>query len=134
MITTELFPKDWYWIVGGDRSRWWSSAAGAYVEILPEDAGVTSILDEEELTNVLALYGLPGPVARRRKIPKSVVQDRLIAAGKMEAAKEALDGNAAYFARWFAPDHPEVYADDPDALLLLAAIGADSAIIMAPEV
>ena len=36
----------------------------------------------------------------------------------------ALGGNSAIFARWFAPDHPEVHADDPDALALLAAIGA----------
>lgn len=52
---------DWYWIVANDESRYWSSAAGAYVDALPDGAGVTRILNEEELGDVLAVYGLPGP-------------------------------------------------------------------------
>ncbi|MDF2994685.1 MAG: hypothetical protein K0R27_322 [Xanthobacteraceae bacterium] len=72
----------------------------------------------------------PSPPPRRR-LPKSLVQDRLIAAGKLDAAYAALTAHPASFARWFAPDHPEVYADDPDALELLAAIGADAAQVMA---
>lgn len=71
--------------------------------------------------------------AARRKIRKSIVQQRLIDAGKMEAAYVALTSNAAYFARWFAPDRSEVYADDPDALALLQAIGANAETIMAPD-
>jgi len=69
----------------------------------------------------------------RRMVRKSVVQARLIEAGKMDAAYVALTANPVYFARWFAPDRPEVFADDPDALLLLAAIGADAETIMAVE-
>lgn len=69
----------------------------------------------------------------RPMVRKSTVQARLIDAGKMEAAYAALTGNPVYFARWFAPDHPRVYCDDPDALVLLAAIGADAEVIMAPE-
>lgn len=69
----------------------------------------------------------------RPMVRKSTVQARLIATGKMEAAYAALTSNPVYFARWFAPDHPEVYCDDPDALMLLAAIGADAEIIMAVE-
>lgn len=64
-------PFAWHWIVDGDESRYWSSAAGAYVEELPEGAGVTRIASEEELTDVLAAYGLPGPVA--------IVPDRVTA-------------------------------------------------------
>ncbi len=63
MIDPIYNPHDWHWIVGGDESRYWSSAAGAYVEELPEGAGVTRIVSEAELTDVLAVYGLPGPVA-----------------------------------------------------------------------
>lgn len=129
---TPYNPHDWYWIVGGDESRFWSSAAGAYVEQLPEGAGFTRILSEAELDDVLAPYGLLGPTARR-KIRKSVVQARLIEAGKMNAAYAALTQMPSAFARWFAPDRPEVYADDPDALALLQAIGADAETIMAPE-
>lgn len=54
------FPQDWYWIVGGDESRAWSSAAGAYVSDYPAD-GVTRILNETELTDVLRPYGIGGP-------------------------------------------------------------------------
>lgn len=59
----EYSPFDWYWIVGGDESRFWSSAAGGYVESAPDGAGFTRILNEEELSGVLAAYGLHGPVA-----------------------------------------------------------------------
>lgn len=57
-----FYPSAWFWIVNNDESRFWSSAASSYVESLPEDAGVTKIASEEELTEVLAVYGLPGPV------------------------------------------------------------------------
>ena len=125
-------PAAWHWIVGGDESRFWSSAAVAYVEAPSEGGGVTHIASEAELDEVLAPYGLQGPTARR-KVLKSVVQGRLIDAGKMDAAYAALTQMPSQFARWFAPDRPEVYADDPDALALLAAIGADVETVMAPE-
>jgi len=126
------FPYDhrnWHWIVDGNETRFWSSAAGAYVETLSDGAGVTRIASESELDEVLAAYGLLGPTARR-KVRKSLVQARLIAAGRMDAAYIELTANPTFFARWFAPDHPEVYADDPDALALLQAIGADPEMIM----
>lgn len=125
-------PADWYWIVGGDETRFWSSKERAYVGSLPEGALASGIVSEAELDDVLAVYGLLGPTARR-KIRKSVVQARLIDAGLMDAAKAALESNSTYFARWFAPDQPEVYADDPDALALLAAIWADPEEVMAAE-
>ena len=37
-----------------------------------------------------------------------------------------------YFVRWFAPEHPSVYCDDPDAAGLVAAPGLDPAVILAP--
>jgi hypothetical protein len=126
-------PCDWFWIVDNDESRFWSSAASAFVPLLPENAGVTRILNETELTDVLLAYGLPGPIAFRRKVRKSVVQARLINAGLMGAAYTALTANPVSFARWFAPDQPEVYADDLDAVALLTAIGADPVAVMAAE-
>jgi hypothetical protein len=63
-MTIFQMPENWFWIVGGDESRFWSSAEGAYVGVLPEGAGVTHIVNEQELTDVLAAYGLPGPVVR----------------------------------------------------------------------
>ena len=127
---TGIFPHNWHWIVAADESRFWSSAVSAYVDELPEGAGVTRITSEAELDDALAPYGLLGPTARR-KVRKSIVQARLIDAGKMEAAYAALTQMPAGFARWFAPDRPEVFADDPDALALLAAIGADAEAVMA---
>lgn len=59
-------PRDHYWIVGGDESRLWSSAACTYVEA--NDAGYavwqaggrfpTRIASEDELRDVLKPYGL----------------------------------------------------------------------------
>lgn len=78
-------PSDWFWIVGGDETRAWSSAAAAYVETLPEGVGVTHINSENELSDVLAVYGLLGPIER---IPLSVsarqFKLQLLAAGLLD--------------------------------------------------
>ena len=104
-----------------------------FVEVKP-DLGAGEVLDSYSdaigETEVTRTWSKTTP---RRLLRKSIVQARLIEAGKMEAAYAALTANATYFARWFAPDRPEVYADDPDALVLLGAIEADAASIMAPE-
>lgn len=63
MLDRMYDPFDWFWIVGG-RDDYWSSTTGGYIETLPDGAGVTRIADEDELTDVLAVYGLPGPVER----------------------------------------------------------------------
>jgi len=54
-------PRDWFWIVGADESRAWSSAAGQYVTEYPGDC-TTRIGTEEELADVLRPYGLPLPL------------------------------------------------------------------------
>jgi hypothetical protein len=60
-MTTLYNPRDWYWIVGGDQERVFSSKAGTYVS--PEDTayaeflqsyGPTSIATEAELLEVLS--------------------------------------------------------------------------------
>lgn len=70
----------------------------------------------------------------RQTVLKSLVQARIIEAGKMASAYAALTQNPVYFARWFAPDRPEVYCDDPDAILLVTALGLDPDAILAPIV
>lgn len=45
-MTKSFNPSDWCWIVNGDETRFWSSADNAYVDALPEDAGVTRIASE----------------------------------------------------------------------------------------
>lgn len=69
--------------------------------------------------------------AVRQLVLKSIVQARIIEAGKMPQAYAALTSNPVYFARWFAPDRPSVYCDDPDAMGLVQALGLDPAIILA---
>ncbi|BCH17099.1 MULTISPECIES: hypothetical protein [unclassified Mesorhizobium] len=62
------------------------------------------------------------------------MQVRIIDAGMMASDYAALTQNPVYFARWFAPDRPEVYCDDPDAILLVTALGLDPDAILAPIV
>lgn len=53
-------PHDWFWIVAGDDSRAWSSAALAYVTEYPADR-LSRIGTEAELSDVLRPYDLQGP-------------------------------------------------------------------------
>lgn len=70
----------------------------------------------------------PGPA--RHLVPKLLVVDRLIAAGKLSDAVAALAASSlAIQQRWAAAS--QIYSDDPDALALLAAIGADPETILA---
>lgn len=72
-------PHNWFWIVAADKKRFWSSAAGTYVDTLPEGAGVTRILNEQELCDVLAIHGLPGPLVLPANVEAE--QRRRLAAG-----------------------------------------------------
>lgn len=74
----------------------------------------------------------PEPEDGKRLVPKSVIVSRLIEAGKIAAAYQALNSKPEYWARWVASDRPAINHDDPDALALLKAIGADPAVILAP--
>lgn len=65
----------------------------------------------------------PPPPPPRRLIPKSVVQERAYAIGKLDDLMTALQANSLYFGRWFAPNWPEVYADDEGLLEMLSAVG-----------
>ena len=58
---TPFNPFEWFWVIGGDTSRVWSSAAGAYVTEWPDDR-VTRITTEDALCGVLRTYGLPCPL------------------------------------------------------------------------
>jgi hypothetical protein len=50
-------PKNWYWQVGEDTSRFWSSAAAAYVSEAPAER-TTRIANEVELYDALVRVGL----------------------------------------------------------------------------
>lgn len=74
----------------------------------------------------------PEPEAPRVLVRKAIIVDRLHAAGKLEAAFAALNAAKLYTRqRW--ETRSAIYSDDPTALALLHAIGADPAVIMAAE-
>jgi hypothetical protein len=111
---------------------WWLAEIQG-VEPVPEgkiilDVGVEIREGTPYFTYILA----DAPVVRF-SIAKSVVQARIITKGKMAQAYAMLVANPIYFARWFAPDHPVVYCDDPDAMILVRALGLDPQEILAPE-
>lgn len=54
---TEYNPRNWFWVVGGDVSRAWSSSARAYVFEWPANR-VARIANEVELYDALAKQGL----------------------------------------------------------------------------
>ncbi|MDC9825685.1 DUF4376 domain-containing protein [Devosia sp. ZB163] len=58
-------PHSWFWVVAGDETRYWSSEAVAYVTELPEGAGVTRIGSEAELSDVLRVHGIQGPLVSK---------------------------------------------------------------------
>lgn len=71
-------------------------------------------------------------IAPRVLVHKSVIVDRLHDAGKLESAKAALNSADLYTQeRWNSRD--AIYADDPTALALLKAIGADPSVILGAE-
>lgn len=50
----------WFWQVGDDTTRYWSSAAGAYVPAT-ETSNLTKVPDEAQLIAVLTHLGLAHP-------------------------------------------------------------------------
>jgi hypothetical protein len=79
VLLSPFNPADWYWQVAG-RSDFWSSAAAAYVEALPQDRLCTTIASEAELSDVLRPYGLRGPAISSSDV--NAERDRRIVAGK----------------------------------------------------
>lgn len=136
-------PGSWYWIVAGDETRRWSSADRAYVAT--DDAGYVAFLDrgcmpttiksEAELWDVLrdqAPDRLPAEQMPTRYVRKLLILDRLVAAGRFEAAMAALGGPGQLaYERWQAA--ADIAADDPQVRGLLAAIGTDADEILAAE-
>lgn len=84
-------PTDWFWIVGGDTSRAWSSTAAAYVTQWPSDR-TTRIASEEELREVLSNASIPTKAPGY--VPTSVymwqAKAALAAIGKLDAANAVI--------------------------------------------
>lgn len=110
---------------------------------IDDDGSTTAIPESEENSDWRAYqtwreqgnapdpYVAPEPP--RRLVAKSLIVERLNAAGKLPLVKAALDANLYARERWYAADKPAVYVNDPEVLGLLTAIGADPDVILAPE-
>ncbi|QPC93827.1 hypothetical protein [Mesorhizobium sp. INR15] len=124
------------WACGDQMTKYFVDSKGAYLGGFdgaePPDGATEVPNAPEDARQVWQGDGWSDAPTMRRLVLKSVVQARIIDAGKMPQAYAMLTGNAVYFARWFAPDRPEVYADDPDAKTLVTALGLDAASILAP--
>lgn len=71
-----FIPVDWFWVVAGDSSRAWSSAALAYVSEYPDDQ-YTQIANEVELFDALSRRGFANR-APQRVFSAQEVRDALL--------------------------------------------------------
>ena len=89
-------------------------------------------LNDISYSRFIAGLNAAGIEVDRKVMSDLAITDAAAFTALVHAAKAALDADAAGYARWWAPDRPAIHHDDPDALALLAAIGAEAATIMAP--
>jgi hypothetical protein len=100
---------------------------GAYLAYLDRGFATQIAQSQSDLVEHLRRVGVPP----YNLVPTHVIVDRLQADGKLVAARAALDAADLYTReRWNNRD--AIYADDPAALALLNAIGADPLAILAP--
>lgn len=129
-------PANHYWIVGGDHV--YASQRAAYVDL--DDAKYIEWLEAGGLpSHIYAHDNLVG-VLRAANVPpyhrvaKSTIIARLT--DQQVAAAAAAFGrpeNLRLRERWYAPDQPAINANDPESVAFVQAIGADPAIVLAPE-
>jgi hypothetical protein len=110
-----LRPKSVWSLSGDDLSGLaWSDP----VQVRPSDA--------EILAEVARLASLPP----RYKVRKSTIISRLTDAQLSQAISML---TVRQQERWRAPDQPAVNADDAETIAIVKAVGADPAVVMAPE-
>lgn len=135
-------PMNWYWVVGGDETKVYSSRIGGYLPAgspsylawLEEGNRATRIASEDELIAVLreqAPNGLPEALRPPRRLSTYRIVRRLEEAGLLAAAQALLDANITF--KWRFTTTIDVAVDDADLVAGLHAIGADVDAILAPE-
>lgn len=105
---------------------------GGFDGVEPPEGAIEVPTAPEDARQTWSSGAWGAPPVVRRTVLKSIVQSRIIDAGKMGQAYATLTANPIFFPRWFAPDRPEIYADDLDAVGLIRALGLDPAVILAP--
>lgn len=122
-------PSNWFWVIGGDESRFWSSADGRYVDVLPPNfnMSIQSALDaqvgiggdqyvvfriasEAELNDVLRPYGLalPAPTVDDYK---TAIQNHI------DAVARAKDYENGFALAGYATDPYAAHADAAQAFI-----------------
>lgn len=126
-------PNNWYWAVADSETQAYSSATQSLVPIEEVDPErLTRIASMDELIEVLRAANVP-PYHR---ISSYRIVRRLEAGGFADQALAVLDApqNAVLKARFYTIDAAGgIPADDPDAVALVIAAGADPEVILAPE-
>lgn len=64
------------------------------------------------------------------RVAKSTILSRL---GKEDSERAFALTTIDQQLRWNAPDKPSVNADDPETIAIIAAVGADASVVLAPE-
>lgn len=104
------------------------AAVGAYV---PCEVQIAYSLLDGYSDDLLARWNIfrevvadPEPPAPPRpELPKSTVIARLDGIDKLNAVWTILNAMPVLFAKWFSPDWPNVYCDDPGMLQVFQAAG-----------
>ena len=93
---------------------------------------VISKVDTPKEWSEMLAWGMPADFVPdqepRRLVPKSLIISRLTDA-QLDTALALMTTRQKE--RWRSPDHPAVYADDPETVGLLNAIGADPTVVLA---
>lgn len=129
--------RDWYWFVGSQTDAVYSSAQGSMVPL--DNAGYLEFSVKRAASSVESMDVLI-EVLRRNNVPpyhrvaKSTIIYRLTDE-QLAAAVEAfaLPENLRLRERWYAPDQPEINANDPESIAFVVQIGADPDVVLAPE-
>ena len=116
--------EDWHWIVGGDETKAWSSAARAYVPV-PDHGHITHILSEQELGDVLVSAGCAdrAPSYVPQTIPMWQARAALHTAGVFDMADRIIkeSGDFALQSAWEYAT--ELNRNSPSVVALGSALG-----------
>ena len=95
---------------------------GGFADAEPPEGAIEVPFAPEDARQVWDRSAWSAAPPARRTVAKSVVM-----------AYAMLTANPENFAKWFAPDRPVVYCDDPEAVAVVRALDLDPAVILAPN-
>lgn len=137
MMPTLYDAKNWYWVIAGDNLQVYASqrvtsvpdSDEGYQNFLADGSLPTRIASMDELIAVLRAAN----VAPYHTVSSYRIVRRLEEGGYASAALQVIDApeNAILKARFYTLG--TIPADDPDAIAMVIAAGADPDVILAPD-